>query len=209
MELKQKLIRITTVPISLEKLLDGQLSFMRNFFDITAISSDRSALEKIGEKNSVNVYEIEFTRKITPIKDLIAVFKLYLFLINTKPFIVHTHTPKAGTVGMIASRMAGVPHRLHTIAGLPLLEATGNKRKLLNLVEKVTYACATKIYPNSNGLKNIIIQEKFCLPDKLKVIANGSSNGINTEYFNPGLYSDTEILNFKQVESIFRRLHTI
>lgn len=198
MELKQKLIRITTVPISLEKLLDGQLSFMRNFFDITAISSDRSPLEKIGVKNGVNVYEIEMTRKITPIKDLIAVFKLYLFLIKTKPFIVHTHTPKAGTVGMIASRMAGVPHRLHTIAGLPLLEATGNKRKLLNFVEKVTYACATKIYPNSNGLNNIIIQEKFCQPDKLKVIANGSSNGINTDYFNPDVYSATEILNFKE-----------
>lgn len=198
MELKQKLIRITTVPISLEKLLDGQLSFMRNFFDITAISSDRSLLEKIGVKNGVNVYEIEMTRKITPIKDLIAVFKLYLFLIKTKPFIVHTHTPKAGTVGMIASKMAGVPHRLHTIAGLPLLEATGNKRKLLNFVEKVTYVCATKIYPNSNGLKNIIIQEKFCQPDKLKVIANGSSNGINTDYFNPDVYSATEILNFKE-----------
>ena len=99
---------------------------------------------------------------------------------------------------MIASRMAGVPHRLHTIAGLPLLEATGNKRKLLNFVEKVTYACATKIYPNSNGLNNIIIKEKFCQPDKLKVIANGSSNGINTDYFNPDVYSATEILNFKE-----------
>lgn len=198
MELKKKLIRITTVPISLEKLLEGQLSFMRDFFDITVVSSDRKSLEKIGVKNGVDFYEIEMTRKITPIKDIIAVFKLYFFLIKFKPFIVHTHTPKAGTVGMIASKMAGIPHRLHTIAGLPLLEATGNKRKLLNFVEKVTYACATKIYPNSFGLSRIIIQEKYCKPSKLKVIANGSSNGINTDYFNPDVYSATEILNFKE-----------
>jgi hypothetical protein len=48
---------------------------------------------------------------------------------------------------MLAAKLHGVPNRLHTIAGLPLLEATGNKRKLLNFVEKITYACATKIYP--------------------------------------------------------------
>jgi glycosyltransferase involved in cell wall biosynthesis len=133
---------------------------------------------------------------------LIAVIKLFLFLKKTKPFIVHTHTPKAGTVGMIASKMAGVPHRLHTIAGLPLLEATGNKRKLLNFVEKITYTCATKIYPNSNGLKNIIIQEKFCQPHKLMVIAGGSSNGINTNYFNPELYTTSEIKNLKDTLGI-------
>ncbi len=142
------------------------------------------------------------TRKITPIKDLVAVFQLFLFLKKTKPFIVHSHTPKAGTVAMIASKMAGVPNRLHTIAGLPLLEATGNKRKLLNFVEKITYKCATKVYPNSNGLKKIIIQEKFCQSDKLKVIASGSSNGIKTDHFNPELFTIKEIQNLKDTLGI-------
>jgi hypothetical protein len=58
--------------------------------------------------------------------------------------------------------ICGSSNRLHTIAGLPLLEATGNKRKLLNFVEKITYACATKIYPNSFILRDIIIEEQFC-----------------------------------------------
>jgi len=62
---------------------------------------------------------------------------------------------------MIASKFAGVPHRLHTIAGLPLLEATGAKRKLLDVVEKITYACATMIYPNSFGLNDIILENKY------------------------------------------------
>jgi glycosyltransferase involved in cell wall biosynthesis len=78
---------------------------------------------------------------------------------------------------------------LHTVAGLPLLETTGKKRKLLNFVEKITYACATKVYPNSNGLRKIIIKEQFCEQEKLKVIGNGSSNGINTSYFDPKLFS--------------------
>jgi glycosyltransferase involved in cell wall biosynthesis len=132
------------------------------------------------------------TRKITPLKDLKAVWQLYRYFKKVHPFIVHTHTPKAGTVGMLAAKLAGVPHRLHTVAGLPLLETNGNKRKLLNFVERITYGCATMIYPNSLGLKTIIVKEQFCKPAKLKVIGNGSSNGINTSYYNPLLFSYEE-----------------
>jgi glycosyltransferase involved in cell wall biosynthesis len=197
-----KLIRITTIPESLDKLLDGQLSYMNNHFEVIAVSSNFHKLKQVGLKEGISIFNIEMTRKITPFKDLVAVFKLFLFLKKTKPLIVHSHTPKAGTVAMIASKMAGVPHRLHTIAGLPLLEATGNKRKLLNFVEKITYDCATKVYPNSNGLKNIIIQEKFCQSDKLKVIASGSSNGIKTVHFNPELHTINEKQNLKDTLGI-------
>lgn len=186
---KQKLIRITTVPISLEKLLENQLRFMKQYYDVTAISADLSNLERVGKLQEVPVYAIELTRKITPWQDLKATWRLFRFFKKEKPFIIHTHTPKAGTVGMLAAKLAGVPHRLHTVAGLPLLEATGKKRKLLNFVEKITYACATKVYPNSDGLKKIIIKEQFCGQEKLKVIGNGSSNGINTSYFDPELFS--------------------
>ncbi|WP_339887718.1 glycosyltransferase family 4 protein [uncultured Flavobacterium sp.] len=190
--MKNKLIRITTVPISLDKLLSGQLAYMNQFYKVIAVSSEKKYLEKVGEKENVEVFNIEMTRQITPVKDLISVYKLYLFFKKQKPFIVHTHTPKAGTVGMLAAKLAGVPNRLHTIAGLPLLEATGNKRKLLNFVEKITYRCATKVYPNSFGLNEIIIQEKFCNPDKLKVLGNGSTNGIDTSFFNAKKYSQIE-----------------
>lgn len=188
--MKKKLIRITTVPISLEKLLENQLIFMSDYFDVTAISSDLKRLNKFGIDNNVRVKHINLTRKITPIKDLIALYSLYRYLKREKPYIVHSHTPKAGIVGMLASKLARVPYRLHTVAGLPLMEATGAKRKILNFVEKLTYKSATDVYPNSYGLEKIILKENFCKKEKLKVIANGSSNGINTEYFDPKLYSD-------------------
>jgi len=177
-------MRITTVPISLKNLLKGQLKYMSSFYNIIGISSSGNEIKDIEKEEGIRVIEIEMTRSITPLKDLISVYKLYKTFRKEKPFIVHTHTPKAGTVGMIASKLAGVPHRLHTIAGLPLLEATGLKRWLLNTVEKITYACATKIYPNSFGLKNIILSNNFTKPNKLKVIGNGSSNGIDVDYFN-------------------------
>lgn len=187
--MKNKLVRITTVPISLEKLLENQLRFMKQHYQVTAISADNVNLERVGKIQQVPTFHVEMTRKITPLQDLIAVWQLYSYFKKEKPCFVHTHTPKAGTLGMLAAKLAGVPHRLHTIAGLPLLETAGLKRKLLNAVEKATYACATHIYPNSYGLKEIIISEQFCKPNKLKVLANGSSNGIDTAYFNPENFS--------------------
>ena len=188
--MNSKLIRITTVPMSLDKLIEGQMKFMASHnFEVVGISSPGDLLEKVGKKEGVKVKGINMSRKITPIQDLKAVIKLYQFLKKEKPFIVHTHTPKAGVVGMLASYLAKVPNRLHTVAGLPLLESTGLKRKVLNAVEKITYNCATNVYPNSYGLKNIILDNRFTNIEKLKVIGNGSSNGIDTSYFDPKLFS--------------------
>lgn len=182
---KPKLIRITTVPISLRTLLKGQLKYMSdNGFDVTAITSGKDN-DDISQAENIPVYSVNMTRKITPFKDLQSVWRLYSYFKKIKPDIVHTHTPKAGIVGMMAAWFARVPIRLHTVAGLPLLEATGTKRKILNLVEKMTFSFSTKIYPNSKGLYDIIIKENFTNPQKLKVLGNGSSNGINTDYFHP------------------------
>lgn len=193
-----KLIRITTIPLSLEKLLDNQLLFMKDYYDVTAISSDKKNLEQVGKLQKIPVYTVEMTRKITPWKDLKALWQLYRYLKKEQPLIVHTHTPKAGTIGMIASKLAGVPHRLHTVAGLPLLETKGGKRILLNFVEKITYSCASKVYPNSKGLKNIITQEGFCKAEKIKIIANGSTNGIDTQFFNPQKISNETQIHLKK-----------
>jgi glycosyltransferase involved in cell wall biosynthesis len=165
---------------------------MNQFYEVIGVSSDAPILEKLGQKEKIQVKHIEMTRQITPVKDLVSVYYLYKFFKKEKPLIVHTHTPKAGTVGMLAAKLAGVPNRFHTIAGLPLMEAVGMKRNVLNFVEKMTYACATKIYPNSFGLKTIILKEKFCKVDKLKVIGNGSSNGIDTAHFDSSHFSESQ-----------------
>ncbi|WP_323788847.1 glycosyltransferase family 4 protein [Psychroserpens sp.] len=193
----QKLIRITTVPSSLRTLLRGQHRFMSNHYEVIGVSGDGDALAEVRQNEGIKTHVVEMTRTITPFKDLKAVFQLYKLFKAEKPFIVHTHTPKAGTVGMLAAKLAGVPHRLHTIAGLPLLEATGKKRKLLNAVEKFTYSCSTLILPNSFGLEQIILDHKFTKPSKLKVIGNGSSNGINTEHYDTALVSEDIKTNLK------------
>ncbi len=188
---KPKLIRITTVPMSLEKLLEGQLEYMQQYYEVTGISADPEKLEELGRDRHYNTFPVEMTRQITPWQDVKALWRLYNYLKQEKPAIVHTHTPKAGIVGMLAARLAGVPTRLHTVAGLPLMEVTGTKRKILNAVERLTYACATKVYPNSVGLQKFILKQGFTHKDKLKIIGQGSSNGIDTSHFDPQRYNES------------------
>ena len=197
-----KLFRVTTVPESLNILLRGQHKFMsKNGFEVIGISSAGNALYEVSQEEEIRVIEINMSRKITPIKDFLSVYNLYKLIKKEKPIIVHSHTPKAGVVAMMAAKIANVPIRLHTVAGLPLMEAKGIKRKFLNFVEKITYACATKVYPNSKGLYDFIVEEELISSIKMKIIANGSSNGIDTSYF------DSERISEKQREEFLTRLN--
>lgn len=182
--MRPKLVRITTVPISMNILLKGQLAYMQQHFEVTGVTGqDEKHFKEAGAREGICMVPITMQRAISPVKDLVSLYRLYSFMRKEKPAIVHTHTPKAGLLGMAAAWLAGVPVRLHTVAGLPLVETSGFKRKLLSFIEKITYKMAHEVYPNSYGLEEIILKENFCSRDKLTVIANGSSNGINTNHF--------------------------
>ena len=162
---------------------------MNKEYDVVGISSPGDALKDVAKNEGVRTLSVRMSRSISPFLDLKALIQLYRIIKSEKPIIVHTHTPKAGTLGMIASKLAGVPYRLHTVAGMPLLEVTGVKRKVLNVVERLTYSCASHIYPNSRGLQEIIITNRLAPVSKLKVIGDGSSNGIDTSFFDPSHFS--------------------
>lgn len=194
----KKIIRLTTVSTSLKTLLKGQHRFMsQNGFEVVGVSSPGNELQEVQQDEGIRVIPLEMTRTISPIQDLKSLLAFYKLCKKEKPLLVHSHTPKAGIVGMLGAKLAGVPIRLHTVAGLPLMEATGTKRRILNWVEKMTYSAATKVYPNSKGLYDFIIQEKFVNTTKLKVIANGSSNGIDTTFFSKEAIDSSSVEQLK------------
>ncbi len=196
---KPKLIRLTTVPLSLQYLIKGQPKFMSKFFEVLCVSSGpKEELEKVSTYEEVEVKEVNMTRQITPFQDLISLIQLIKVFRKEKPTIVHSHTPKAGILGMLAANIAGVPIRLHTVAGMPLMEASGVKRKILDAVEKLTYTCATRVYPNSQGLYDFILQNNYAKAEKIKVIANGSSNGIDSFDFDPAKFSKAQNQTLRQ-----------
>ena len=178
-----KLVRITTVPISLHLLLGGQFRYMKDHgYDVYTISANGPEVKEV-LKEGVEHIAIPFTRKITPLRDIICLIKLIRVVKRIRPDIIHTHTPKAGLLGMLAGWICRTPVRIHTVAGLPLMVASGIRRRVLMLTERVTYACAHRVYPNSEGLKKFLIEKLKADPAKVRVIGKGSSNGIDARVF--------------------------
>lgn len=172
------------MPISLKYLLNGQMRFMKeNGFEVLMISADGREIGEVIANENCRHTIVPMTRKITPLKDLICLWKLIRIFKKEKPDIVHTHTPKAGLLGMMAAKICNVKIRIHTVAGLPLMVETGIKFHVLKFIEKLTYASANHIWPNSFSLLNYINEQKLTKKNKLKVISKGSSNGIDLNRF--------------------------
>ena len=177
----KKLIIITTVPMSLATLVKGQAKYLSSYFDVKLVTSFSEKNQEISKDEGVELKSIDMTRQITIIKDLKALIELYKYFKNQKPDIVYTFTPKAGLLGMMASFLSRVPVRIHNVVGMPLMEATGKKFILLKFIERLTYFFSTNLFCNSFGLKKFI-NENLTKKD-VKVIAQGSINGVDTEFF--------------------------
>ena len=180
-----KLIRVTTVPLALKTLLRGQLRFMKkDGFDVIMVSADSEDRQQVIEYEQCPHFIIPMTRAITPLKDFISLLKLIKFFKKEKPDIVHSHTPKAGLLAMLAAKYTGVPVRIHTVAGLRFMTAEGVSRQIMIVMEKITCWAAQYVWPNSFSLKQYILEKKLCKPSKIEVIGNGSTNGIDLTRFN-------------------------
>ena len=155
--MKKKLFRISAVSGSLAILLKGQLRFMNQYYDVTGIASEGTNHQVIREHEDVRTIPVRINRKINLFEDIVSLFKLYRIFKKEKPFIVHSLTPKAGLLSMVAAFLARVPHRMHTFTGLIFPTQTGPMKQLLIFFDKVICYCATNVYPEGEGVKKDLI----------------------------------------------------
>ncbi len=184
--------------MALRYLLPGQMQFMKqNGFDVLMISADGSELNEVITNEGCRHIVVPMTRKITPLQDLKCLLQLIRIFKKEKPDIVHSHTPKAGLLGMLAAKYCGIKIRIHTVAGMPLMVEKGFKLKLLRFIEKLTYWAAKEVWPNSNSLYRYIETHAFTEVKKLRIIGKGSTNGINISRFNKNVLDQNVIQQVK------------
>ena len=182
--MKKKVIRIATIPLSLDVLLQGQLKMLNEHYEVVAVSSPGPLLEKVAQREGVRTLAVPMKRKISPFNDLVSLFKLIRLFHREKPWMVHSITPKAGLLTMLAGWICRVPVRIHLFTGLVFPTTTGLKQKILIATDKLTCACATGIIPEGLGVKRDL--ERFHITSKpLQIIGNGNINGIDLDYFAP------------------------
>ena len=187
----KKIIRTATIALSLDVLLKGQLAFLSDKFTVIAVSGNDKHLNTVQDREGVKTINVAFQRKISPLKDIVSLLNLYRVLRKEKPLIVHSITPKAGLITMVAGYFARVPIRMHTFTGLIFPTKKGVVKQLLIFMDKILCLFATNIYPEGQGVKNDLQQYKITKKE-LNILANGNVNGIDTNYFNPTLFSEDE-----------------
>lgn len=173
------LVHITTVPQTLS-FLSGQVNYMKKQgFNVYVISSPGEELHSFSQQEGVQYKEVKLERDISIIKDIISLINLIFLFYKLKPDIVHTHTPKASLLGIAASFVTRVPVRIYQVHGLVLETSTGYKRSLLMYIERLITRLSTHVFCVSESLKNQMIRYNLCRPEKVRVIMNGTINGID------------------------------
>ena len=180
------IICITTVPKSLSFFV-GQIGYLKERgIDVHCLSSPGPELDEFSLRERVPVHAVEMPRRITPLRDMATVLKIWQRLRIVNPHIVHAHTPKGGLLGMVSARLARVPVSIYHIHGLPFMTAKGHKRVLLMVTEKLACRLADQVLCVSDSIREVAVSAGICRANKIKVLHNGSINGVDAEeMFNP------------------------
>lgn len=180
---KIKLIRTSTVPVSLNTFYRGLLRELgEEGYEVVAVSSPGDALEEVARREGVRTYAVGMERHISPFKDLVSLGRLIGVLRRERPAMVHSITPKAGLLTMMAAWVCRVPVRLHTFTGLVFPTAHGLRRQLLMLTDRLTCACATHIVPEGEGVKADLIRYHITRKP-LRVLGHGNIRGIDLQHY--------------------------
>ena len=177
-----KIIRATTIPKSLDVFCRGLLKKLSEKYEVVALSSPGEEMQAIVEREGVRTITVPMERHISPWKDIVALFRLILVFRQERPTMVHSMTPKAGLLCMVAAWLTRVPVRVHTFTGLVFPTAKGLQRRLLMLTDSITCRCATYIIPEGEGVKRDLLN--YGITSKpLRVLGFGNVMGVDMHIY--------------------------
>ena len=112
-------------------------------------------------------------RPVRPFTDLRAILDIRAICRWNRPDIVHTHTSKAGIVGRIGARWAGVPIIVHGVHILAFLDATGWRRRLYLAAERLAAPLTDAFVDVSDGMRTACIDHAIGKAHQHVVIPSG------------------------------------
>lgn len=181
MNCKPKIIRACTVPMSVI-FVTGMLPELQKQYEVVLLSSPGYELDEVEEKYGVRGIRVSMERHISFGHDFVSLCRLIYVFMREKPAMVHSMTPKAGLLCMIAAWLTRVPVRVHTFTGLVFPTATGLKRKILMQTDRLTCTCATHVIPEGEGVKNDLLRNGIT-KKPMKVLGFGNVRGIDVVNF--------------------------
>src|SRR4030095_9735254 len=169
-----RVLHVTTIPETLG-FLAGHVAYAKSKgFEVHALSSPGEPLLRFSQSLQIQVHAAVMPRRITPLIDLAALWDIVRSIRCIRPTIVDAHTPKGALLAMMAAALCRVPVRIYHQHGLPLMTATGLKRHILRWTERTACRLAHQVICVSKSLREVLIDEGLCPPEKIKVLGHGS-----------------------------------
>lgn len=189
---QKKIIRTVTVPQSLDFVEEVMIRLKRDGYETMVVTSPGEELEEFKLRNPDNkVIEVPMERHISIMKDLKSLCQMIKVMCREKPNMVHSMTPKAGLITMLAAWITRVPFRIHTFTGLVWPTEYGLKRRILMATDWITCACATHVIPEGQGVLDDLKNHKVCRKE-MKVLGYGNVMGVDMDRFNPERFADIQ-----------------
>ena len=185
-QVAKKILRACTVPQSIGFVV-GMIPDLTKEYEVGVLSSpgvEWAMLDKYGD--AVKRLEVTMERHISPLRDLRSLWRLVRVFRRERPDMVHSMTPKAGLLCMLAAWITRVPVRVHMFTGLVFPTATGLKRRILMATDRLTCACATHVLPEGEGVKRDLLDNGITRKP-IKVLGYGNCRGIDLDRFDPTL----------------------
>ena len=178
-------IFVSSHPLSVVAFMLPHIRALKSLMPVHVLtnSNEHTLLQQRGVDVPIGFVPIE--RTIAPWADIKALWVLYWRFRKNLPLAVHTITPKAGLLGMMAALCARVPVRVHSFTGQVWVTRTGFMRWLLKVADKLIAAMATDVLVDSPSQRDFLIAEGVLTAERSCVLGAGSICGVDTERFSP------------------------
>lgn len=185
----KKICFVVTAPQVIKSFYKGKIKYLiDNGFDVTFVAPRGEEHEVITSEGGRSVC-IDMAREPSVLKDIVSLFKLWIFFIFNRFDIVSVSTPKASLLGMLAAKMGLQKRVVYLIRGRAYENMVGLKRKLYSLLDWLVCRLSTITVSVSSELSDKYVTEGLCNIKKMKVLGKGSCTGVDLERFNPDNYS--------------------
>jgi glycosyltransferase involved in cell wall biosynthesis len=190
---KHKVAIVVTTPLTIRFFLCKHIQALSRVNKVVVLTTiEQSELLNVLPDN-VEFQQIPIKREISLFNDIKTLISLFRIFRKGKFSIIHSVTPKAGLLSMIAARCAFVPHRIHTFTGQVWATNEGFKRWFLKTLDTITASLATLVLIDSFSQKGFLIQQRVVKQKKSKVLCDGSISGVDLDRFHPDIKRRDEV----------------
>jgi glycosyltransferase involved in cell wall biosynthesis len=183
--IKHTLLFVATTPYAVNAFLRPHLlSLAEDYHVIVFVNSSVYPLHPDISK-AVKIEHLEIFRKISIIQDFFVLCRLVKRFWVIKPTLVHSITPKAGFLAMIAAWMTGVPLRFHTFTGQIWANKKGLDRLFFKFIDFFITIFTSQILADSSSQIRFLEREKVVRKDSVVVLGPGSIAGVDLAKFRP------------------------